>query len=873
MVGQRLAHYEIDEHLGSGGMGDVYRARDTKLGRSVALKFLRDEVAADPGRVARFRREAQALAALNHPHIAAIHGQEDAGGRTFLVMEFVPGETLEDRIEGRPLPLTDAVAIARQVIEALEAAHANGVIHRDLKPANVKVTPDGRVKVLDFGLAKMSAGDIESSEHGDLKDAATVTVQSTRAGAIVGTPPYMSPEQATGLQVDARTDIFAFGALLFELLTGQRAFAGKSTAEVVSRVLHSDPDWRQLPSNVPPSIRRVLRLCLEKDPRRRRQSAGDVRVDLEQGPDDPVALPPAGRWRLAHAVGAAGIIMALTAFGTWAALRERPEPALETRTHIVTPFTPDPMHFAVSPDGASIVFAAPGDDGVQRLYVRAMNRTEALPLRGTDGARYPFWSPDNRAIGFFADRKLLRIDVAGGRPQVLAPAANAFGGAWSTDGTILFAPTTVSPLFRVAAAGGNLAAATQLRAPQTNHRGPFFLPDGRRFLFYVAAARRADSDEPDESGVYLGSLDGGTPKRLTASDSAAVYVPPDRIMFVQQNRLVAHRIDTERGELSGDPVTVAEPVSTTFALGWFSVSATGVIAYRSGSMAPRRSTWFDRSGTVLGDVGDLNAPALSPDQRFVAYDRTDGSNRDVWIMDLGRRSHTPLTRHPAIDGHPVWSHDGSEIAFESQRDKTFDIWKKSSSGGSAEELVLKTPANEWPLDWSRDGRFLLVQRADENYVASDLLAVPMTGSDRTPIVIADSEFEERMGNFSPDGQWVVYETDESGRPEIVVTPFPRRGGITRVSTDGGATPRWRDDGNEIYFIAPDGKMMGAAVSRAGSGLTIDKPVPLFSTHIAGQMFTFQYVVSPDGRFLIGNRQVERASAPPITLLQNWKTQP
>ena len=870
MVGQRLAHYVINEHLGSGGMGDVYRARDTKLDRSVALKFLRDDLAADSGRIARFQREAKALAALNHPHIAAIHGQEDADGRTFLVMEFVPGETLEQRIDGRPLPLAEALGVARQISEALETAHENGIIHRDLKPANVKITPDGRVKVLDFGLAKMSAGHSDPSDADGVHHAPTVTMQSTRTGTIVGTPAYMSPEQANGLPVDGRTDIFAFGCLLFEMLTGQRAFAGKSAAEVVSRVLQRDPDWTLLPSNVPPSIDRLLRLCLEKDPRRRRQSAGDVRVDLEHAPSEPVALPRASRWRSAHIVAVATILIALTALGTWAALRDRRTPGPETRTQIVTPFTPDPMHFAVSPDGASLVFAAPGEDGVPRLYLRAMSQTEPRPLRGTDGARYPFWSPDSRSVAFFADRKLYRVDIAGERPQVLAPAANPYGGTWSTEGTILFAPTTVSSLFRVPAEGGKPVAATQLQSRQTNHRGPFFLPDGRRFLFYASATRRADSDEPDESGVYLGSLDGGTPKRLTASDSAAVYVPPDRIMFVQQNKLVARRIDVARGELSGDLVTVAEPVRTTFALGWLSVSTTGLIAYRSGSMALRRSTWFDRAGEVLGVGDDLNAPALSPDQRFIAYDRIDSSNRDVWIMDRVRGSHTPLTRHPAIDGHPVWSNDGSQIAFETQRDKTFDIWKKPSNGSSAEELVLKTPANEWPLDWSRDGRFLLVQRVDENYVSSDLLVVPMTGSDRTPFVFADSEFEERMGNFSPDGQWIVFESDESGRPEIVVKAFQRPGGNIRVSTDGGVSPRWREDGSEIYFIAPDGKMMGAAVSHGSSTLTISKPVALFPTHIAGQIFTFQYAVSRDGRFLVGNRQVERASAPPITILQNWK---
>ena len=873
MVGQRLAHYDITEHLGSGGMGDVYRATDTKLGRSVALKFLRADVAADPGRVARFRREAKALAALNHPHIAAIHGQEEADGRAFLVMEFVPGQTLDERLDGRSLPLSESISLALQIIEALEAAHDGGIVHRDLKPANIKITPHGRVKVLDFGLAKVAAGDGDALSTGGGQDAVTVTLPPTRAGVILGTPAYMSPEQANGLPVDGRADIFAFGCVLFEMLTGRRAFAGSSVADVVSRVLQRDPDWALLPPDVPLSVDRLLRLCLEKDPRHRRQSAGDVRVDLERARIEPSSTvqPRARGSRLALRVAIGATLVAVTALTMWAILRGPNVPAPEIRTQVVTPHTLDPMYFALSPDGVNFVFAAPGPDGVQRLHLRALNTTEAQPLRGTDGARYPFWSPDSRSIGFFADRKLYRVDIGGARPQALAAAANPYGGAWSTDGTILFAPTTVSPLFRVAAAGGKPVAATRLRAPQqTSHRAPSFLPDGRRFLFYAVAAQLPDASAPDESGIYLGSLDGGTPKRLTAADSAAMYYPPDRIMFVVQGKLVARTIDVARGELSGEREIVAEPVSVTAAMGWVSVSATGMVAYRSGSAAPRRSTWFDRSGRVLRVDDDLNAPALSPDQRFVAYDRTVGSNRDVWIMDLVRGGSTPLTRHPAIDGHPVWSHDGSQIAFESQRNGTFDIWTKPASGDGAEEIVLAAPANEWPLDWSSDGRFLLFQRTDENYVASDLLAMPMTDSAKTPIVIADSEFEERMGSFSPDGQWVAYETDESGRPEVVIKAFQRPGGIIRVSTEGGVTPRWSAAGSEVYFVAPDGKMMAATVSPAGSTLTVGKPAALFPTYIAGQTFTFQYLVSRDGRFLVGNRQVERASAPPITLLLNWK---
>jgi hypothetical protein len=462
----------------------------------------------------------------------------------------------------------------------------------------------------------------------------------------------------------------------------------------------------------------------------------------------------------------------------------------------------DPMHFALSPNAAYVVFvAAPTLDEMPRLYLRPVNAIEAQAVPGTEGARFPFWSPDSRSIGFFAAHKLYRVDVAGGPPQALAPAANPLGGTWGADGTILFAPTTVSPLLRVAARGGETIAATEFLPRQTNHRGPFFLPDGRHFLFYAVGSA------PDASGIYLASLDRPTPMRLTASESAAAFLPPDRILFVQQGKLVARRLDVASAQLSGDPVPLAAAVSVDANLGWFSTSASGTVAYRTGRAAQRRLTWFDRTGKVLSVGGDLNAPALSRDVRYLAYDRILDGNRDVWVMDLVRGGITPLTRDPGVDGHPVWSPDGSQIAFESQRNGTFDIWVKPSMGGAAERTVLGTQSNEWPLDWSTDGRFLLFQHSDEHYVSSDLLALPMTGNDRTPIVIADSPFEERMGSFSPDARWVAYETDESGRAEVVVRPFQRPGGNIPVSTGGGCRgamegrrhrnlfrcARWQDD--------------------------------------------------------------------------------
>ena len=868
MIGQRIAHYSITAHLGSGGMGHVYQATDTRLGRGVALKFLPEAVAHDPERASRFEREAKTLASLNHPNIAALHGLEEFDGRGFLVMELVPGQTLHERIHGVAMPLDETLSIARQIADALETAHGKGIVHRDLKPANVKITPDGRVKVLDFGLAKLvtddSDADTDRSSRAAVSNSPTISVLSTQAGVILGTAAYMAPEQAKGLSVDARADIFAFGCVLYEMLTGRPAFEGDSTTDILSRVLQRDPDWTILPSYVPPSIERLLRLCLEKEPRKRRQAAGDVRLDLEHATTEPVTAPmPASRGRglIPFAVGAL-VLIALAALVLPAAryFRDTPPPP-EMRLQIVTPPTLDPFDFALSPDGRYLAFVAmESSSDAARLYLRAMNQTEARPLAGTDGARFPFWSPDSRSLGFFAFEQVFRIDIAGGPAQTLAPAANPQGGAWSADGTILFAPTSVTPLLRVPAAGGALAPATELQLPgQTNHRRPSFMPRSRQFLFTAAG--------PGQSAVYLKSLDAPTLKRITPVDSGAEWLDPDHIVFTLQGELVARRFNASQGEVTGDPVTIANASAGT-AIG-FSTSTSGTMAYRTAKATPSRMTWFDRAGTVLGQGADLNGPSISSDGRYVAYDRTIGGNRDVWIMDLVRGGTTRFTTHAAIDGFPVWSPDGSRLVFHSQRNGTFDIWTRRFDGAAGtENLLLETPDHEWPVAWSKDGRFVLYQRSDRNYESSDLFALPMTGENRTPIVVANTPAEERMGEFSPDGRWIAYQTSESGKPEIVVRAFPESRGIVRVSTSGGNAPRWRADGKEIYFIAPDGKMMAVPVTVTGSVLTPGTPVPLFSTHIFPQIFTYEYAVAPDGRFLVFNRQL--ADASPITILLNWK---
>jgi serine/threonine protein kinase len=639
MIGRRLAHYDITAHLGSSGMADVYQAIDSKLGRSVALKFLPEAFARDTDRAARFTREAKALASLNHPRIAAIYGIEEAEGRSFLVMELVPGQTLAERIGRGPLGLDEVLGIARQIAEALEAAHDKGIIHRDLKPANVKIAPDGQVKVLDFGLAKLAAEEAEAAGE-QLADAPTVTAPATSPGIILGTAAYMAPEQATGLPVDRRADLFAFGCVLYEMLTGRPAFEGESVPDILSRVLQRDPDWTCMPSSVTPAMFHLLRLCLEKDPKKRRQSAGDVRIDLEHAPAALEATPTLVRdrgSRLARLAWIAGTVTLIAALAIPATryLRESAPP--EMRLQIVTPPSRQPLYFALSPDGRYVVFASSGlwSGAPDRLYLRALDTTDTKPIAGIEEARLPFWSPDSRSVGFFASRKLYRIDIAGGPAQALASASNPIGGTWNADGTILFAPDSTSPLIRVPAAGGEAVAATTLDAPrQTSHRQPSFLPDGRRFLFHGFGA------DPDVSGLYLGSLDGGAPKRLVAADAGGALLAPDRIIYLQGGALIARRFDPARGVVIGAPVSVASPV------GEFSVSATGIVAHRAPAGNQSRMAWFDRTGNNLGEFAEVfNGPELSPDDRRLAGGHLRGHAAiDVLELCITIRMRGPLTR-------------------------------------------------------------------------------------------------------------------------------------------------------------------------------------------------------------------------------------
>ncbi len=870
-AGVRFGPYEILSVIGSGGMGKVYRARDTKLNRDVALKVLPDPFSSDPERLARFRREAQFLASLNHPSVAAIYGFEEFDAVQALVLELVEGRTLAERLSGTVVPLGEALTIARQVAEALEAAHEKGIVHRDLKPTNIALGPEGRVKVLDFGLAKLiRPPGVEQDTRTHVSDMSTMLASSP--GTILGTAAYMSPEQAKGQDADRLADVWAFGCVLYEMLSGRAAFAGGTTSEIISEVLKSEPDWQRLPAETPEGIRRLLRRCLNKDRRRRLHDIADARLEIEEAQDSPSApvrgarVVSKGRERLMWASVLA--VVAAIALVRWWSVRAVPI-SPEMRVEITTPPTTDPVSLAISPDGAKLVFVATDQDK-SRLWLRALDAPTARSLAGTDSASYPFWSPDSRSVGFFADGKLKRIDIDAGSVQTLAVATAGRGGAWTADGMILFAPQA-GPIFRIAATGGERAQLTQVDAERSNHRFPQLLPDGRHFLYYTTNTPRA-------RGVYVGQVDGSPGRRLLDADAAAAYAS-GQLLFVRQRTLFAQPLDPVRLELSGSPVAVASDVAVDVGVGVASVSAsaTGGIVYRTGlARGQRQFAWFDRSGKEIGRVGPPDetmiwGPSMSPDGHTAALTRTVDGNQDVWLLDLVRGVFRRFTFGEATELNPMWSPDGSRIAFSSNRKGDNSLYRAPATGDGDDELLLTTPIAKQPADWSNDGRYLLYRSQDPR-TRYDIWALRLNGEGQTfPVV--QTTFDERDGQFSPDGKWIAYESDESGQFEIYVQPFPGPGRKWPISTSGGAQVRWARDGKELFYIGLDERLMSVSVRLDSQHQIVEasSPVPLFWTHVGGAVTVSrqQYAPSSDGhRFLMNTITEERTS--PITLLLNWK---
>ena len=887
--GTRLGVYEVIAQIGQGGMGQVYRARDTRLNRDVALKVLPHLFANDVERLARLTREAQTLASVNHPNIAHIHGLEESNGVRALVMELVEGEDLSQRIARGAIPIDEALPIAKQIAEALEAAQEQGIIHRDLKPANIKVREDGTVKVLDFGLAKALEPAAGSSPSVSMSPTIT-TPAMTQAGIILGTAAYMSPEQARGKTVDKRSDIWAFGCVFYEMLTRRRAFQGEGVSDTLANILTQEPDWNALPANTPTPIRTLLRRCLEKDRKRRLDSAAAARLEIDDVLAAPSAETPARepvptrvareaqpfrlkrRERVAWFVAVASIVAALAAVvaATLPWRRDAPELAV-LRLDVTTPQTSDPTSFALSPDGRQVVFVAAGDGG-SKLWLRPLDRTTAQPLPSTEGATFPFWAPDSRAIGFFADAKLKRLDLPGGKAQELADASNGRGGAWSRDGVILFAANVISGLLRVPATGGTPTSVTRPAPGELGHRFPEFLPDGRRFIFWVGPS------PPEVQGLYLGSLDAPETHRLVAADAGGAYAHPGYLLWPRQGVLVAAPFDVARGALSGGPVPIAPAVGSSVATNRsaFSVSTTGLLAYRTGVTGRSRLVWMDRSGRVVRALGppdenQLVYPEPSPDGQRVAVQRTVQGNMDIWHVDEARGIRSRFTFDTSVDSTAVWAPDGSRLVFRSNRNGVYDLFEKRATGAGDEQLLFTSPDDKIPSDWSADGRFLLFVNFVKN--VPDLWALPIESqSVGTPFPVVQTRFAEDQGQFSPDGRWIAYRTNESGQDEIYVQAFPGPGSKARVSAEGGSQPRWRRNGKELFYIGPDNRLMAVAIGLPPDGHTpnVGAPFALFSTGLASRGAPkHQYAVAPDGQRFLMVVSADETIASPITIVQNW----
>jgi Tol biopolymer transport system component len=860
MVPPAIAHYQIKSKLGEGGMGEVYRATDTKLNRDVAIKVIPEAFASDAGRMARFARESQVLAALNHPHIAAIYGVEESA----LVLELVEGPTLAERIAQGPMPVEEALPIARQIAEALEYAHGQGVVHRDLKPANIKLTAQGRVKVLDFGLAKLT----EQGREG--------VTAPTQTMAIAGTPGYLAPEQLQGKPADARSDIFAFGCVLYELLSGRRAFPGNTLAASLAATSMAEPKPIE---GAPKELEKLVWRCLRKDPARRAQSMGDVRValedlkeDSESGAESTAEARPVG-CRLGW-IAAALLCLGAVSFAVLY-LRQKPVELPVVRVTIWPPestvFTlvgGSPGNGLISPDGRRIVFSATSNDGKSQLWVRPLDALAAQPLPGTDGGRPWFWSPDSRAIGFNADGKLKKIDAAGGPPLTVADAPAMRGGSWSPEGVIVFAPTGTGPLMRVAAAGGILSPVTKFDHGENTHRFPWFLPDGRHFLFSAGATGS------DHRTVRIGSLDSTESKVLLEADSNAIY-SQGYLLFLRETTLMAQPFDATGLALAGEAAPLAEHVQhmPTAALGLFSASQTGLLAYLAGAESSMRQlTWFDRNGerlAVAGDPADLGEMHLSPDQKNVAVAATERRNTDIWVWDVANGRRTRFSFDPAVEREAVWSPDGRTMVFSSNRKGRYDLYRKASDGSGAEELLYSDGLDKDPTSWSPDGKFLLYSATGDPKTGIDIWVLPLAAGAK-PAPLVQTPFNESNAQFSPDGRWVAYQSDESGRYEIYVIPFGSErgapGGKRQISTTGGVQVRWRRDGNELFYL--DGKLMAAEVGAKGGAFEVGQVSALFGGLIGGGGYF--YDVAADGhRFLVEVPVEQSTNAEPLTVVQNW----
>jgi Tol biopolymer transport system component len=883
--GTKLGPYEILSPLGAGGMGEVYRARDGRLERDVAVKILPESFAADGERLRRFEQEARAVAALNHPNIVAIHDIGAQGGVPYIVSELLEGESLRAALERGALPLRKTIEYGVQIAHGLAAAHEKGIVHRDLKPENIFVTRDGRAKILDFGLAKLA----QSQSNTQTPDELTLATLHTQAGVVMGTASYMAPEQVRGKAVDARSDIFAFGAVLYEMLSGTRAFGRDTAAETMTAVLKEDPSELSGPVRaVSSTLDRIVRRCLEKNPEERFQSARDLGFALGalSGSDTslrsrPLTEDAGGRTRL-FPWAAAALAMVAVAVATWFVAR-RPEPTGRMQFSLPGSDELSISHMSISPDGSTLALVSPEDStGLPVIYVQRIGSPSARVLPGTQGASFPFWSPDGAYVGFFAHAKLQKIAVGGGMPQVLATAMASRGGNWGKQNVIIYSPDPASPIWRVNADGSDATPLTQemltANPRQQTHRWPVFLPDGKHFLYW--AGNFSNSKDDKISGIYLQSLDDKQQKLILLCHSSFGYDSGHLYYADDQKQLVSITFDPANGQVSGNSTPITGAVGYQPSTYWaaLAVASNGTVIYNTGvGAALSQLTWEDRAGKELGHIGEpaiLANPSLSPDGSRVSLDIADlkASNVDIWIENTNGSDNSRFTFDPAEETNPVWSRDGSTIAYRSigtkLTDDSAEILVKPVSGLEKGKGILRSGGatdDILPNSWSADGQLFL---STDQGPSRSYLVTARAGSGQAKVPLFNSKSNETNGQISSDGRWVAYASDESGVWEIYVSSFPGASGKWQVSRGGGSEPRWRADGKEIFYISPSGMLMAVPVSNDNS-FSSGTPAPLFQIHGRASISStdvFTYDVAKDGRRFLVNRYVKPDHVPPLTIL-------
>jgi eukaryotic-like serine/threonine-protein kinase len=877
-AGTKFGPYEIQSPLGAGGMGEVYRARDVRLDRTVAVKVLASHLSSSPELKQRMEREARAISALNHPHICHLYDIGSQDGTDYLVMEFLEGETLAERLRKGGLPLPEVLKIAIAIAEALTAAHRQGIVHRDLKPGNIMLTQAG-AKLMDFGLAKATSPSlgVSGSSPPLLSAARTMSGASpmstlTTAGAIIGTIQYMAPEQLEGKEADARSDLFALGAILYEMVTGNRPFAGRSQISVASAILEKEPEPITATHPLtPPVFEQVVATCLAKNPDDRFQTAHDLRLQLKWIAEGktPTAKPAEyGRTKREAILAAVACVLALLLIAS--VIWWRASHPVERTEYFSAPLPFSARDVAVSPNGHTVAVVGRDSERKNLLWIYEPGSLQATAIPNTEGANFPFWSPDGKSLGFFADGKLKKLDLSGGPPQTLCEAPTGRGGAWNKDGVILFTPSGQLGvgLYRIAASGGTT---TQVTFPdrargEDSHRWPVFLPDGIHFLYLAMDL----SGRKILSSVYVGSLNSNEKRLVTQAKANVAYAEPGYLLFYRDQTLFAQRFDAKKLELSGEPSPILTDIQylPRIQRAVFASSASGVLfAQRTGDTGASQLLWFDRKGQQVGvatQPGIYGNIALSPNGKFVAADSMDpaSTNTDLWTYDLENESSKRLTFDPAIDSSPVWSPDATRLVFCSDRAQRFNLYLKNADGSQEEQLIPQDGADRYPTDWSHDGKYLLYERGPDLWFVTfpELTATPFLKAGSTP----------KVARFSPDGKWVAYASNESGRWEIYVTSFPAAHGKWQVSNAGGEQPRWRSDGKELFYLAPDGRIMGTPVT-IGASFDAGTPVALFQANPREMIATseqFDYDVSKDGQRFLINTQL-KAALTPMSVVMSW----